>query len=201
MSQVSNLSSPYAAGVAGLCLALTRVLPSKPIPSSLVGLAVASAVGSVLGLDGLAAANPAAFEGGLAALPTPPARSSPASSRPQTPQHRRLPRRGRARLDRRPWRHWRQPRAEELCTAARMRNVALGSTGDGTLDVPSVNHLALSRRRPGRSIRGGDRRLRWMRRGVQTVLKLRRRRGPPARWPLLHARESREHRGVQGPRR
>ena len=72
MSQVSNLSSPYAAGVAGLCLALTRVLPSKPIPSSLVGLAVASAVGSVLGLDGLAAANPAAFEGGLAALPTPP---------------------------------------------------------------------------------------------------------------------------------
>ena len=73
MSQVSTLSaSPYAAGVAGLCLALTRVLPSKPIPSSLVGLAVASAVGSVLGLDGLAAANPAAFEGGLAALPTPP---------------------------------------------------------------------------------------------------------------------------------
>ena len=73
MSQVSTLSaSPYAAGVAGLCVVLTRTLPSKPIPSSLVGLAVASAVGSVLGLDGLAAANPAAFEGGLAALPTPP---------------------------------------------------------------------------------------------------------------------------------
>ena len=73
MSQVSTLSaSPYAAGVAGLCVVLTRVLPSKPIPSSLVGLAVASAVGSVLGLDGLAAANPAAFEGGLAALPSPP---------------------------------------------------------------------------------------------------------------------------------
>ena len=72
MSQVANLSSPYAAGVAALCVVLTRALPSKPIPSSLVGLAVASAVGSVLGLDGLAAANPAAFEGGLAALPTPP---------------------------------------------------------------------------------------------------------------------------------
>ena len=74
MSQVSTLSaSPYAAGVAGLCVALTRLLPSKPIPSSLVGLAVASAVGSVLGLDGLAAtADAAAFTGGLAALPTPP---------------------------------------------------------------------------------------------------------------------------------
>ena len=73
MSQVSTLSaSPYAAGVAGLCVVLTRSLPSKPIPSSLVGLAVASAVGSVLGLDGLAAANPSAFTGGLAALPTPP---------------------------------------------------------------------------------------------------------------------------------
>ena len=74
MSQVSTLSaSPYAAGVAGLCVVLTRTLPSKPIPSSLVGLAVASAVGSVLGLDGLAAgADPAAFAGGLAALPTPP---------------------------------------------------------------------------------------------------------------------------------
>ena len=73
MSQVSTLAaSPYAAGVAGLCVVLTRSLPSKPIPSSLVGLAVASAVGSVLGLDGLAAANPAAFAGGLAALPTPP---------------------------------------------------------------------------------------------------------------------------------
>ena len=73
MSQVSTLSaSPYAAGVAGLCVVLTRLLPSKPVPSSLVGLGVASAVGSVLGLDGLAAANPAAFEGGLAALPTPP---------------------------------------------------------------------------------------------------------------------------------
>ena len=73
MSQVANLSSPYAAGVAGLCVVLTRLLPSKPVPSSLVGLAVASAVGSVLGLDGLAAgADPAAFEGGLAALPTPP---------------------------------------------------------------------------------------------------------------------------------
>ena len=73
MSQVSTLSaSPYAAGIAVLCVILTRVLPSKPIPSSLVGLFVASAVGSVLSLDGLAAANPAAFEGGLAALPTPP---------------------------------------------------------------------------------------------------------------------------------
>ena len=73
MSQVANLSSPYAAGVAALCVVLTRLLPSKPIPSSLVGLAVASAVGSVLGLDGLAAtADPAAFAGGLAALPTPP---------------------------------------------------------------------------------------------------------------------------------
>ncbi len=73
MSQVANLSSPYAAGVAGLCVALTRLLPSKPIPSSLVGLGVASAVGSVLGLDGLAAgADAAAFTGGLAALPTPP---------------------------------------------------------------------------------------------------------------------------------
>lgn len=71
-SQVSNLSSPYAAGVAALCVALTRLLPSKPIPSSLVGLAVASAVGAALGLDGLAVANPAAFLGGLAALPTPP---------------------------------------------------------------------------------------------------------------------------------
>ena len=73
MSQVSTLSaSPYAAGVAGLCVVFTRLLPSKPVPSSLVGLGVASAVGSVLGLDGLAAANPAAFEGGLAALPSPP---------------------------------------------------------------------------------------------------------------------------------
>ena len=71
-SQVSNLSSPYAAGVAALCVALTRLLPSKPIPSSLVGLAVASAVGAAFGLDGLAVANPAAFLGGLAALPTPP---------------------------------------------------------------------------------------------------------------------------------
>ena len=68
----SLAASPYAAGVAALCVVLTRSLPSKPIPSSLVGLAVASAVGSVLGLDGLAAANPAAFAGGLAALPTPP---------------------------------------------------------------------------------------------------------------------------------
>ena len=73
MSQVTNLSSPYAAGVAGLCVVLTRLLPSKPVPSSLVGLAVASAVGSALGLDGLAAtADPSAFAGGLAALPTPP---------------------------------------------------------------------------------------------------------------------------------
>jgi len=71
-SQVANLSSPYAAGVAALCVALTCLLPSKPIPSSLVGLAVASAAGAALGLDGLAVANPAAFLGGLAALPTPP---------------------------------------------------------------------------------------------------------------------------------
>ncbi|CAK9025379.1 unnamed protein product [Durusdinium trenchii] len=73
LSQSGALSTPEAAGLALICAGITLFLPSAPVPSSLVGLAVASAVGAVLNFDvptlATKAKDPMAFAGGLAALP------------------------------------------------------------------------------------------------------------------------------------
>lgn len=73
MSQFGAMSTPEAAALALICAALTQFLPSTPVPSSLIGLAVASIVGIVLNFDvptlAAKAKDPLAFAGGLAALP------------------------------------------------------------------------------------------------------------------------------------
>lgn len=72
-SQVGALSTPQAAAMAGICAVITMFLPSAPIPSSLVGLAVATGAGYALNLDvptlAAKAKDPTTFAGGLAALP------------------------------------------------------------------------------------------------------------------------------------
>ena len=73
VSQFGALSTPMGFGLAAICAALTQFLPSAPIPSSLVGLAVATAVGIGFNFDvptlAMKAKDPTAFAGGLAALP------------------------------------------------------------------------------------------------------------------------------------
>ena len=73
VSQFGALSTPMGFTLAAICAALTQFLPSAPIPSSLVGLAVATAVGLAFNFDvptlAMKAKDPAAFAGGLAALP------------------------------------------------------------------------------------------------------------------------------------
>ncbi|CAE7346412.1 putative sulfate transporter YbaR [Symbiodinium microadriaticum] len=73
VSQFGALSTPMGFALAAICAALTQFLPSAPIPSSLVGLAVATAVGLAFNFDvptlAMKAKDPAAFAGGLAALP------------------------------------------------------------------------------------------------------------------------------------
>ena len=73
VSQFGAMSTPEAAALALICAALTQFLPSAPVPSSLVGLAVASLVGIIFQFDvptlAAKAKDPLAFAGGLAALP------------------------------------------------------------------------------------------------------------------------------------
>ena len=73
VSQFGALSTPMGFGLAAICAALTQFLPSAPIPSSLVGLAVATAVGLAFNFDvptlAMKAKDPMAFAGGLDALP------------------------------------------------------------------------------------------------------------------------------------
>ncbi|CAE7823085.1 ybaR [Symbiodinium sp. CCMP2592] len=73
VSQSAALSTPMGFSLAIICAALTQFLPSAPIPSSLVGLAVATAVGLAFNFDvptlAMKAKDPTAFSGGLAALP------------------------------------------------------------------------------------------------------------------------------------
>mmetsp|Transcript_11380 Transcript_11380/g.21503 ORF Transcript_11380/g.21503 Transcript_11380/m.21503 type:complete len:482 (-) Transcript_11380:165-1610(-) len=73
VSQFGALSTPTGFGLAMICAGLTQFLPSAPIPSSLVGLAVATAVGLAFNFDvptlAMKAKDPTAFAGGLAALP------------------------------------------------------------------------------------------------------------------------------------
>ncbi|CAJ1380739.1 unnamed protein product [Effrenium voratum] len=73
VSQLGAMATPQAAGLALICAALTQLLPSAPVPSSLVGLAVACGVGVALHFDvptlAEKAKDPVAFAGGLAALP------------------------------------------------------------------------------------------------------------------------------------
>merc|ERR1712146_366201 len=64
------------AALAGLCAVCTLFLPSAPIPSSLVGLALATGAGYALNLDvptlAQKAKDPSTFAGGLSALPQVP---------------------------------------------------------------------------------------------------------------------------------
>lgn len=73
VSQFPAMSTPEAASLALICAGLTQFLPSAPVPSSLVGLAVASLVGIIFQFDvptlAAKAKDPLAFAGGLAALP------------------------------------------------------------------------------------------------------------------------------------
>jgi len=81
MSQFGALSTPQGAALAGICAVLTQFLPSAPIPSSLVGLAVATGAGLAFNLDvqtlAQKAKDPLTFAGGLSALPKIPAFNVP----------------------------------------------------------------------------------------------------------------------------